>query len=84
MTKKTTGIIHRIRRATKIVSAPVRVPLKAVIQVAIEILPIKNVSALDVTGMYNVDGILRTTDGGATWRRVTLPVVPDLRLSPAA
>jgi photosystem II stability/assembly factor-like uncharacterized protein len=40
--------------------------------------------ALDVTGMNNVNGILSTTDGGATWHRVTVPVVPDLRLSPAA
>src|SRR5579859_6328587 len=32
MTKKTTGIIHRMRRATKIPSAPPRVPEKAVSQ----------------------------------------------------
>jgi len=30
--------------------------------------------ALDVTGMYDVNGILRTTDSGATWQRVTVPV----------
>jgi photosystem II stability/assembly factor-like uncharacterized protein len=33
--------------------------------------------ALDVTGLYNVNGILITSDGGATWQRVTVPVVSD-------
>jgi photosystem II stability/assembly factor-like uncharacterized protein len=32
--------------------------------------------ALDVTGMYNVNGILSTSDGGATWERVTVPIFP--------
>ena len=40
--------------------------------------------ALDVTGINNVNGILSTSDGGATWQRVTVPVVPDLRLTSAA
>ena len=30
--------------------------------------------ALDVTGPTNVNGILRTTDAGATWQRVQVPV----------
>ena len=30
--------------------------------------------ALDVTGTYNVNGILSTSDGGATWQRVNVPV----------
>jgi photosystem II stability/assembly factor-like uncharacterized protein len=30
--------------------------------------------ALDVTGTQNVNGILSTSDGGATWERVTVPV----------
>ena len=30
--------------------------------------------ALDVTGIYNVNGILITSDGASTWRRVTVPV----------
>jgi photosystem II stability/assembly factor-like uncharacterized protein len=30
--------------------------------------------ALDVTGDQNVNGILSTSDGGATWQRVNLPV----------
>lgn len=30
--------------------------------------------ALDVTGQYNVNGILSTSDGGATWQRVNVPV----------
>ncbi|HEV2217613.1 MAG TPA: hypothetical protein VGV88_08575 [Candidatus Dormibacteraeota bacterium] len=30
--------------------------------------------ALDVTGTYNVNGILSTTDGGATWKRVNVPL----------
>jgi hypothetical protein len=38
--------------------------------------------ALDVTGLYNVNGILSTADGGATWHRVTVPLFPDLRVSP--
>jgi photosystem II stability/assembly factor-like uncharacterized protein len=29
---------------------------------------------LDVSGPTNVNGIVRTTDGGATWQRLTLPV----------
>ncbi len=33
--------------------------------------------ALDVSGLYNVNGILSTSDAGATWQRVTVPVVPD-------
>jgi len=32
--------------------------------------------ALDVTGMYNVNGILSTSDGGTTWQRVTVPIFP--------
>ena len=32
--------------------------------------------ALDVTGQTNVNGIVRTTDSGATWQRVTVPVFP--------
>jgi photosystem II stability/assembly factor-like uncharacterized protein len=40
--------------------------------------------ALDVTGIFNDNGILRTTDGGATWQRVLLPVFPDTRSSPHA
>jgi photosystem II stability/assembly factor-like uncharacterized protein len=40
--------------------------------------------ALDVTGMYNVNGILSTSDGGATWQRVLVPVFPDTRSSPVA
>ena len=31
--------------------------------------------ALDVTGDYNVNGILSTSDGGETWQRVNMPVV---------
>ena len=30
--------------------------------------------ALDVTGEYNVNGILSTSDGGATWQRVNVPL----------
>jgi len=30
--------------------------------------------ALDVTGDHNVNGILSTSDGGATWQRVNVPV----------
>jgi photosystem II stability/assembly factor-like uncharacterized protein len=30
--------------------------------------------AEDVTGTYNVNGILITSDGGATWQRVTVPL----------
>jgi photosystem II stability/assembly factor-like uncharacterized protein len=33
--------------------------------------------ALDVTGMYNVNGILSTSDGGATWVRVMVPILPS-------
>jgi len=32
--------------------------------------------ALDVTGMYNVNGILSTSDGGTTWQRVAIPIFP--------
>ena len=32
--------------------------------------------ALDVTGVYNVNGILSTSDGGTTWQRVTMPIFP--------
>jgi photosystem II stability/assembly factor-like uncharacterized protein len=32
--------------------------------------------AEDVTGIYDVNGILSTSDGGATWQRVTVPVFP--------
>lgn len=30
--------------------------------------------ALDVTGIYDVNGILRTLDGGATWQRIDVPI----------
>jgi photosystem II stability/assembly factor-like uncharacterized protein len=30
--------------------------------------------ALDVTGIYNVNGILSTSDGGTTWERVAVPI----------
>ena len=32
--------------------------------------------ALDVTGMYNVNGIVSTSDGGTTWVRVSVPIFP--------
>jgi photosystem II stability/assembly factor-like uncharacterized protein len=32
--------------------------------------------ALDVTGTYNVNGILSTSDAGTTWQRVTVPIFP--------
>ncbi|HKB33720.1 MAG TPA: sialidase family protein [Candidatus Dormibacteraeota bacterium] len=32
--------------------------------------------ALDVTGIYNVNGILSTSDGGTTWQRVAVPIFP--------
>jgi len=32
--------------------------------------------ALDVSGATNVNGILSTSDGGATWQRVDVPVLP--------
>jgi photosystem II stability/assembly factor-like uncharacterized protein len=32
--------------------------------------------ALDVTGTFNVNGILSTSDGGTTWQRVTVPIFP--------
>jgi photosystem II stability/assembly factor-like uncharacterized protein len=32
--------------------------------------------ALDVTGTYNVNGILSTSDAGTTWQRVALPIFP--------
>jgi photosystem II stability/assembly factor-like uncharacterized protein len=32
--------------------------------------------ALDVTGTYDVNGILSTSDGGTTWERVTVPIFP--------
>jgi photosystem II stability/assembly factor-like uncharacterized protein len=30
--------------------------------------------ALDVTGTYNINGILSTSDGGTTWQRVAMPI----------
>jgi photosystem II stability/assembly factor-like uncharacterized protein len=32
--------------------------------------------ALDVTGTYDVNGILSTSDGGTTWDRVAVPIFP--------
>jgi hypothetical protein len=32
--------------------------------------------ALDVTGTYDVNGIVSTSDGGTTWVRVTVPIFP--------
>lgn len=32
--------------------------------------------ALDVSGPNNTNGILRTSDGGATWQRVDLSIKP--------